>query len=239
MTMTTTLNSSGILQANAATHPYSTAPFSYAGGEGVGAGFFAANPTITDWVLIELRNAATPATIVATRAAFVKNDGTVVDIDGVSPVSFPASVTAGSYHIAVRHRNHLGIRTPSAQVFSTTTVTSYNFTTAQSQAYQNPSITNNAAMKNLGSGKFGMWGGEASLDGQVFDNNDPDGDVQWIINTLLGGDPGGSLSNVYSLGDVNMDGLVYDNNDPDGDIQWIINNVLGSNTGNYIQWHSF
>jgi len=206
MTMTTTLNSSGILQANAATHPYSTAPFSYAGGEGVGAGFFAAHPTITDWVLIELRNAATPATIVATRAAFVKNDGTVVDIDGVSPVSFPASVTAGSYYLSVRHRNQLSVVSASTLALSSTPAT-YNFTTGLGQALDNG---NGNAMVQVGS-KWCMWAGDYNHDEIIdgLDNTNIYG--EFIINYLNG----------YRLGDINLDG------DTDGlDNSLILNNFF-------------
>lgn len=63
---------------------------------------------IVDWVLVELRNPV--ATVLATRAAFLKKDGTVVDLDGLSPVLFEG-MDAGDYFIAVKHRNHLSIMT--------------------------------------------------------------------------------------------------------------------------------
>src|SRR5687768_1537502 len=64
-TMNNTLNTLGILQANASSQPYNIPAFdNYAGTESVGAGFFAANPAIVDWILLELRNATSPSTVI-------------------------------------------------------------------------------------------------------------------------------------------------------------------------------
>ncbi|MCB0814031.1 MAG: hypothetical protein KDB87_12845, partial [Flavobacteriales bacterium] len=49
-------------------------------------------------------------------------DGDVVDVDGTSPVSF-SGVASGSYHVALRHRNHLGVATLSPLSFGTGTTT--------------------------------------------------------------------------------------------------------------------
>ncbi len=66
---------------------------------------------VVDWVLVELRSTA--STVVARRAAFLKRDGSVVDLDGVSPVAFK-DIASGNYFVAIRHRNHLGVMTDSA-----------------------------------------------------------------------------------------------------------------------------
>lgn len=66
---------------------------------------------IVDWVLVELRDAASPSTVVRTRAALIQRDGDVVDVDGMSPLQF--HMPNGTYHVAVRHRNHLGLMTGS------------------------------------------------------------------------------------------------------------------------------
>lgn len=96
-----------VLQTNSMiplAHPYGSI---YAGTESVSS-----IPTdVVDWVLVELRSPST--TIVAQRAAFLKKDGTVVDTDGSSPVSFQ-DVLSGNYYVAIRHRNHLGIMTNTA-----------------------------------------------------------------------------------------------------------------------------
>ena len=71
------------------------------------------DPDIVDWVLIELRTGTASGTKVGTRAAFLKSDGTIVDIDGTSPVRF-AGLTEGNYYVVVRHRNHLAIMSANA-----------------------------------------------------------------------------------------------------------------------------
>ncbi|MEM9990359.1 MAG: GEVED domain-containing protein, partial [Bacteroidota bacterium] len=97
--MEATLRTNNVLPLN---QPYGTA--GYTGTENVSS-----IPTnIVDWVLVQLRNPMT--NIVAERAAFLRRDGVVVDLDGTSPVSFP-NVMAGDYYIAIKHRNHLGIMT--------------------------------------------------------------------------------------------------------------------------------
>ena len=84
-------------------------------------------------MLVELRTGTASGTKVATRAAFLKSDGTIVDTDGSSPVSF-TGLSAGNYYAVVRHRNHLAIMTASAIPLSSSSEL-YNFTTAQTQAY--------------------------------------------------------------------------------------------------------
>jgi hypothetical protein len=71
---------------------------------------------VVDWVLVELRQAIDPAnagsgTIFAQRAAFLKSNGTIVDLDGTSHVLFNnALLTPGNnLYVVIRHRNHLAI----------------------------------------------------------------------------------------------------------------------------------
>ncbi|MDQ3101371.1 MAG: hypothetical protein M3R08_08285, partial [Bacteroidota bacterium] len=93
--------------------------WSYSGTEAVPASVFSVtgNDAIVDWVLLELRDATTSTTVVARRAALIQRDGNIVDMDGVGPVKFPGVMDA-SYHLAVRHRNHLGIMTASTYPLS-------------------------------------------------------------------------------------------------------------------------
>ncbi len=73
---------------------------------------------IIDWVFVELRNANKVDSVVATQSALLQADGDVVDVDGVSPVTFDQSVMAGEQYVAVRHRNHLGVMTKEAPELS-------------------------------------------------------------------------------------------------------------------------
>ncbi|MVM29497.1 hypothetical protein GO755_05595 [Spirosoma sp. HMF4905] len=87
---------------------------------------------IVDWVFVELRNPASGSAVVATRSALVQRDGDIVDVDGISPVSF--NVGAGSYYVSVRHRNHLGVMTLNTVALSSTAVT-VDFISPATQTY--------------------------------------------------------------------------------------------------------
>ncbi|MEM9990754.1 MAG: hypothetical protein AAF738_03265 [Bacteroidota bacterium] len=65
---------------------------------------------VVDWVIVELRDAVSPNIVLASRAALLLQDGTVVDTDGSTALRFP-NRGAGNYHVAIRHRNHLGVMT--------------------------------------------------------------------------------------------------------------------------------
>jgi hypothetical protein len=217
-----------ILNASALSQPYNVAPFNYTGTETVSSGFFTSNVATTDimdWVLVELRDATTPSTVIATRAAFVREDGKVVDLDGSSDVSFPG-VANGSYYIVIKHRNHLGVRSATAVSLNSSPATTYDFSSSQSQAFQDAAITpTNDAMKDLGGGVFGLWAGNANGNTNVrFTglNNDAG-----IILSALGGNQAILLSSTYNSGDLNLDGTVrYTglNNDAG-----VLLGVLGSN----------
>jgi hypothetical protein len=161
--MSTALNSGGHLPQ---TQPYNGSPWNYTTGtEAVSTNFFANNPTIVDWVLVELRDKNNPASILATRAGFLKSDGKVVDIDGVSKLGF--DITPDAYYITVKHRNHLAVMcSDSARAFfSAPSVTAYDFTDNQSKAYTPPSGP--APMATLSGGKFGMYGGDCDGSGFI------------------------------------------------------------------------
>ena len=101
--MTTTLNTNNLIPLNS-NSAYSTSTYGYTASVVTSI----PNSDIVDWVLVELRTGTASGTKVATRAAFLKSDGTIVDVDGKSPVHFPALFDA-NYYVVVRHRNHLAI----------------------------------------------------------------------------------------------------------------------------------
>ncbi|HOJ06653.1 MAG: polysaccharide deacetylase family protein [Ignavibacteriota bacterium] len=153
--MTTTLKTQGLLPKY---QPYKFTPWNYLGTEATAS--FPANAV--DWVMIELRSDLN--NIVSRRAGFLLSDGSVVDIDGSSPLAFKG-LNPGNYYVVVRHRNHLAIMSASAISLSSSP-TFYDFTTAQTQAYgTNP-------MKDLGGGIYGMIGGDMDGDGNVDYSND-------------------------------------------------------------------
>lgn len=73
------------------------------------------NDAIVDWVEVEFRPVGNESTIQVKRDLFVQRDGDIVDKEG-NPFLYFWDLPAGDYHVAVRHRNHLG-------VMSMTTVT--------------------------------------------------------------------------------------------------------------------
>ncbi len=154
-TMDNHLNTHGLLPH---IHPYSSAPWNYNGREAVNENFFESDTNIVDWILLELRTGTASNTIVERRAVFVKTDGSVVDLDGVSPVSFFS--TAGPYYLVVRHRNHLAIMS-SVPLNISASSTLYDFTDSNSKAF------GSNAMKDLGGGVLGLVTGEAALDGYI------------------------------------------------------------------------
>jgi hypothetical protein len=142
--------------------PYSTLIFSgsdaYSGTETSTQAIFD-NNAIVDWVLVELRNATTPSTIVARRAALLQSDGDIVDTDGTSPLAF-TGVATGTYHIVVRHRLCLATRTATAVALLNGNPISLNFT--------NNTNALSGSMKNLGgSGVYALYSGDTDRDGDI------------------------------------------------------------------------
>jgi hypothetical protein len=233
--MTTTLRTLGLIPL---TQPYTSSPWSYLGEETVTS--IPAN--VTDWVLVELRSASTPATVIARRAAFVLNSGMVVDLDGASPVQFTGQAE-GTYHVVIRHRNHLSVRTASAVSLSPYS-TLLDFTLNQAAAYQNPSITGNSAMQVMSNGVFVMWGGDANSNGLI--NYGAFGSDRVFILTQsqtatnllirgLGNNQTGQLSTVYNNNDLNMNSVV--NYGAFGSDRILLLSILDFNQSKSIQQH--
>ncbi len=92
------------------TQPYYVSPWNYPGGESVVS---VPNTNIVDWVLIEIRDAIDPASsgfgsVVERTAAFILNDGSIVDLDGFSTMEFHQQIVQNMF-VVVRHRNHLDV----------------------------------------------------------------------------------------------------------------------------------
>jgi hypothetical protein len=169
--MNTSMNSGGLLDASALNQPYNTTPFNYTGTESVSAGFFAANPNIVDWALVELRMPAsglpadaTSATIVGRKAGFFLNNGTIVDLDGVTPLSFDIN-KQGAGFMVVRHRNHLGVLSVSLPSNATGSYT--NDFRPLANSYKDPGASTDPVVLLSGGVHYGMWSGDANKNGVV------------------------------------------------------------------------
>ncbi len=195
--MSDNLRSLGLIPS---AHPYGGAPWNHTGTETFDPAILAVtgNDAIVDWVLLELRDAATPATVVARRAALVQRDGDLVDTDGVSVVKF-AGVPSGNYRLAVRHRNHLGVMTGTDYALSQIP-TDIDLTLPGTTTYgTNARRTRGAVMT--------MWGGNANGNTNVrwFGLGNDDG---VILSSVGASTPTATLSSVYHNADVNMNGQV-------------------------------
>ncbi len=176
------------------------------------------NNAIVDWVLVEARATLSPFGVLQSRTALVQRDGDVVATDGVSPVLF--SLSAGSYHIALRHRNHFGVMTENPVTLSVTTST-VDFTSPAFGTYGTDAQKTVGAMRAL-------WAGNVQRDATlkyIGTSNDRD-----PILTAVGGTTPNNTAPGYLAADVNMDGVVkYTGASNDRDI--ILVNV-GSTTPN-------
>jgi len=211
-TMNTSINDSGDLPL---TQPYNTPPWNYAGDESVTD---IPNINIVDWVLIELRETpgdattATSSTVVAQKAAFHLNDGSVVDIDGSILPEFDVVISENLF-VVVWHRNHLGIMS-AVPVTLTGGIYTYDFSTGEGQVYGGI-----MAHKEIAANIWGMVAADGDANGMI---NMDDKTNTWMTEAGLSG---------YYSGDFNMD-IQVDNKDKD-DI-WINNSSYNDQVPDYI-----
>ena len=158
---------------------------------------FGAN-SIVDWVFLTLYDGAN--TPVQTISALIQRDGDIVDTSGVSEPYF-LGMPDGNYYVSVRHRNHLGVKTPGTIALSSSSSVLYDFTTGAAQAA-------GGAQKLLTGSVYGMYSGNANVNNTVrVTGPSAINDYSRII-TLLSGNYINVVSNIYSVGDINMDGTI-------------------------------
>jgi hypothetical protein len=151
--MTTDLNTGDLIPLDS---PYSEAPRE---ASSIPSG-------VTDWILIQLR-AAPEGTTSASQSFFLKNDGTVVDLDGTTTDLLINGVLEGNYHIIVKHRNHLKVMSASTVPLNSSSSTTYDFTTGTGQYYGGDAKLVDTSPTN----KYGMYKGDTDGSGTV-DAND-------------------------------------------------------------------
>lgn len=180
--------------------PYTALGFPQAGGGGetmpASVLLTSGANAIVDWVRIELRSGTNASNVISTRQALLQRDGDVVDVDGTSPVTFNSA--AGSYHIVVRHRNHLGCMT-AAPVALTGGTVALDFRSSGLVTYGTD------ARRTVGS-IMALWSGNVLLDNVVrYTGGDNDRDL--ILGAIGGVIPTGSVTG-YRPEDVNLDSKV-------------------------------
>ena len=203
--------------------PYTALGYAHVGGGGESVAPLVLQTTlgnaIVDWVVVELRSATSPAIVSGSQCALIQRDGDVVATDGISPITF--SLPGTNYHVALRHRNHLGVMTFNPVPLSATP-TSIDFSLASTQTYGADARTNLV-------GTFpaqALWAGDVNFNGMVQytgTNNDRDPILVAIGGTL----PTNTVFGQYRQEDVNMNVTVKytgTNNDRDP----ILVNIGGS-----------
>ena len=150
--------------------------------------------TITDWILVELRDKDNPEVIKYNKAALLKNNGAILEVDGVTPVTFEG-ITQDSYYVSIRHRNHMGVMT-AEPVEVTDAGVEIDFTDPGTQLWGTDAAYNNSGVINLWAGKhsirYGKYRGWNS--------------GYHAILKDLSYNTAGQLSNVYNQNDYNLDG---------------------------------
>ncbi|MCK6611890.1 MAG: hypothetical protein L6Q78_12730 [Bacteroidia bacterium] len=136
--------------------------------------------TIADTITVVLHDEVTLDSLYAWRGP--------INTSGLALASFPGAVNGNDYYIAIRHRN--SIETWSAAAVSFGSSTSYDFSTAASQAYGDNLIDD-------GSGVFMVYTGDINQDGSVDFLDYPDLDLD-ALNGELG----------YRVTDLNGDASV-------------------------------
>ena len=138
---------------------------------------------IADQVTVELHNATAPFATAYTYSSIDLN------INGTVSISTIPAEVSGSYFVVLKHRNSIELWSATAVSFTGSTI-DYNFSTSASQAY-------GSAMKDLGSGVFGMYAGDVNQDGIV-----DSGDMVVVDNDAANFVAG------YVANDVNGDGTI-------------------------------
>jgi hypothetical protein len=118
------------------------------------------NATDVDLVTVELHDALTPSTVVYAIDGILQTDGTL-------SVTFPSATIGNSYYIALKHLNSLQLWSADPVTISSTT--SYNFSTALTQAYTDGSNIDPMAL--LAPGVYGMYSGDINQD-EYIDGSD-------------------------------------------------------------------
>jgi PKD repeat protein len=173
--------------------------------------------SLVDWVIVEVRSALSPSTVLYARPALIQRDGDVVDTDGTSNVRL--GVPAGNYHVAVKHRNHLGIMSASPVALNAS-MPLLDLSDPTTPCY------GTEARKVVGA-RATMWSGDVTGDGTIRYtglNNDRDP----ILLAIGGVNPSATVV-AYGRPDVNLDGVIkytglHNDRDP------ILVNIGGVNT---------
>lgn len=199
---------------------------------GMGTTVSAVPSDAVDWVKIVFRDGTTYTTLLDSVAKFVNQSGQIINEDGSS--MNVTGLSKGSYYISVHHRNHLPVMSASTVDLSAASP-AFDFSSALAQAWADAAVTSNDAMKEVETGVWGLWEGDANGDGYV-KYNGSNTDRVTVLTAVGSSTPGNVISGTYSANDINMDGNVkYNGSSTD---RVAILSVVGSSTpGTVYQQH--
>jgi chitinase len=129
------------------------------------------NTGIVDWVMVELRDAATagealPGTTIERQAAFVTNTGQIVKLDGTPNLQFNHTIIHQLF-IVIYHRNHISIMSANP-LLNISGDYFYDFRSGVGQAY------GEASQKEVGDDVWAMYCGDGNGDCMVEMNDKTD-----------------------------------------------------------------
>jgi hypothetical protein len=200
--------------------PYAGAPWNHAGTETVSPAVLAVTGpnAVVDWVLVDVRIASAPFTILQTKAGLLQRDGDIVAPDGITPLLF--NQVNGTYNVSVRHRNHLAIMTSPAVTLSGAG------SVVDLRVASTPTFGTDAR-KNIGGALpvLAMWAGDVTGNGQLkYTGGSNDRDP---ILTRIGGSLPTNTVSGYWPEDCTLDGSVkYTGSGNDRDV--ILLNIGGT-----------
>jgi hypothetical protein len=189
---------------------------------------------IVDWVFVEIRDNATPLTVLKTVSALLQRDGDIVAANGG-----PLLVTGlpATFKVSVKHRNHLGAMASQTLTAVNQQVTLDFTTLTNANLFALTGFTGQEAMATVGSVRA-LYCSNANFDTQVkYDGlaNDRQVVASQVLSFPANASQILNYSNAtgYFSGDVNMDGKVlYDgtNNDRQIILNIIVTYPLNTNT---------
>lgn len=153
--------------------------------------------SVVDRIVVELRKAADPTKVVATRHIWLQRDGTLVDMGGSPRIRFTAP--AGDYYVAVRHRNHLGTMTATPVTIGGPGTVSVDFSSPATATY-------GTEARKVADGVALLWSGDVTFSGTV-SYTGPANDRDRILQRVGGEVPTTTVTGYFNE-DVNMDGVV-------------------------------
>jgi len=178
--MNTLLNDSELIPAD---QPFNKTPFNYTGTESVST----IPVNVVDWILLELRDPTNQDNILHQKAVFLKNDGSLVNLDGTTEISLDG-VSSGNYYIGIAHTNHLSVISNTPHSIGLT-ADLYDFSNAASAAMGAEQL------KEI-NGQFYLHSGDFDGNGLI---NNQDYNL-WKTNS--------SSLNIYSPADADGNGII-------------------------------